>query len=52
MDAKVHLRDMTTITMSVCGSGYIWPSTILLSTTIEPVTCAICRRLFEKNGDL
>ena len=37
-----HLRDPEIRTMSLCGQGYLWPSSISLKDRIEDVGCTSC----------
>lgn len=39
-----HLRDPKVRTKSLCGQGYLWPSTISLKDQIEDVNCDKCIR--------
>jgi hypothetical protein len=50
-DGPTHARDTAVPTMSLCGLGYAWPSSIALEREGRPATCAACLAILARRKD-
>jgi hypothetical protein len=51
-DGPTHARDTAVPTMSLCGLGYAWPSTIALEREGRPADCAACLAILARRKEL
>lgn len=49
-DGPTHLRDPAVPTMSLCGLGYAWPSSIALERPDRPADCPACLARVPSGG--